>query len=218
MRKIIIFLLVACSFITVFAQTDYKQVYDRSLENQIKSSVGVNGEWNFSPGWYYNFLHRQYRSREHEDNNMIPLENMIEAAEKSFLKVHAAHEAITVVYNNEVKHWADRTSDREITDVLIDIENAKDAIRVLTSNFSNNKVPVNEAERIYDEYNRINEKYFLIGDTVRTHMDNQKRRRAYAVCLDEFNTLINVCYHVNWFCFVASKQDDFWEIIKDSSK
>jgi hypothetical protein len=218
MKKILTSLLVLCSFISAYAQTDYKQVYDKSLENQIISSVGVNSEWQFSPGWYYDFLHRQYKSRQNEDNNMIPLKNLIEAAEKSFLKVHAAHEAITVVYNNEMKHWLDRTSDREINDVLNDIENAKYAIQVLTSNFSINKVPVNEAERIYDEYNRINQKYFLIGDTVRTHMDNQKRRRTYAVCLDEFKTLINVCYHVNWFCFVASKQEDFIEIIKKDSK
>jgi len=209
MKRLIVWIIAVFAFVHMYGQTDFKQVYDESLENQINSSVGVSGEWNFSPGWYYDFLHREYKSGNYENNNIIPLGDMNEAARKSFLKVKAAHDAITIVYENEVKHWQDRNSDRELKEILNDIEEAKNAIQVLTSAFSTNKVPVNQADNIYKEYNRVNERYFLIGDTIRTHMDNQKRRRAYALCLDEFNKLINVCYHLNWYALVASKDEEF---------
>jgi len=213
MRTLIIICLSVFGLVLrLYGQNDFKQVYDRSLENQINSSVGVNGEWQFSPNWYYNFLHSRYKSGDYENNNIIPLDDMIEAATKSLMKVRSAHNSINVVYENEKKHWADRNSDRELSEVLNDIENAKYALQVLTSAFSQTKVPLDDAETIYKEYNRINDKYFLIGDTVRTHMDNQKRRRAYALCLDEFNNLINVCYNLNWNALVASKYREFEEL------
>jgi hypothetical protein len=207
-------ILIFCLFLPCFGQTDYKQVYDKSLESQINSSVGMNDEWGFSPDWYYNFLHNKYKSGEYEKNNSIPLSEMNEAAFKSLHQVGEANAAITRVYENEKKHWEDRRSNRELFQILNDIENSKYAIRVLTDEFSKHKVPAEEAQKIYDEYDRINQKYFLIGDTILTHMDNQKRRRAYSVCLDEFVKLINVCYRINNYCLVASKEEEFNAIIK----
>jgi len=205
-------LLFLCLFVYSYGQNDYKQVYDKSLENQIKSSFGANREWQFSPGWYYNFLHSQYKSGENEKNNKIILDSLNQAATVSLQNVLSAHESITVVYENEKKHFEDRTSDREIMQIINDIEDAKESIMVLTGEFTAHKVPVNEAEKVYKEYERINNKYYLIGDTILTHLDNQKKRRAYSVCLDEFVLLINVCYRINTYCLVASKVDEFDEV------
>jgi lipopolysaccharide export LptBFGC system permease protein LptF len=213
--KILLLFLLAFSFLSIgYGQSDYKQVYDKSLENQIKSSVGMNGEWQFSPEWYYNFLHNKYKDKDNIDNNKVPLDSMISNAEKSLLEVMAAHQSINVVYENEIKHWSDRTSDRELNQVMDDIENAKKAIKSLTAEFSNYDVPVNEAQKVYDEYERVNEKYLLLNDMSLAHMDNQKRRRAYELCLDEFVRLINVCYRIHYYCLVASKNEKLDEYIE----
>ena len=213
MRTLVFLIFFILSFSVCYAQNDYKQVYDESLHRQIESSVGVNDEWRFFPSWYYNFLHNRYKSRNHENNNIIQLKAMNEAAEQSLEKVKDAHKSITVVYENEKRHWEDRNSDREIAQVLQDIEDTKSRIQVLTFRFSEHKVPIPEAQKIYDEYNRINERFSLIGNIELTHLDNSKKRRAYSVCLEEYVKLMNVCYRINNYCLVASKETDLMELI-----
>ena len=194
-----------------FAQTDYKQVYDQSLEQQIKSSVGLpDAYWDFYPGWYYTFLHNKYKSGNYENNNALPLDSLNKAANISLYEVIQANEAIEVVYQNEKAHWEDRNSDREIAEVLQDIENCKRTIQKLTEKFPEYKVPAYDAQNVYDEYDRINKKTFLIG---KSHLDNSKKRRAYSLCIDEFVKLINVCYRINYYCIVASKNEEFNQLI-----
>jgi hypothetical protein len=215
MKKLTLMLCLFSLFSICYSQTDYKQVYDESLHKQIQSAGGMAGEWGFYPGWYYNFLHGRYSSRDRWDNNSVPLDSMNAAARLSLLKVMDAHESIKIVYENEKRHFEDRTSDREIAQIRADIENTKEAIQALTSEFSKHSVPLDEAQKVYDEYGRINEKYYLIGNTELTHMDNAKRRRAYTICLNEYVKLLNVCYKINNYCLVASKVNKFENIIKN---
>jgi len=211
MRKLIISALTVFISFACFAQTDYKRVYDKSLEQQIKSSFGLpDSYWDFYPGWYYSFLHSKYKSGEYENNNVIPLDSLNEAANTSLYEVTLANEAIEVVYQNEKAHWEDRNSDREIAEVLQDIENCKRTIQKLTEKFAEYKVPVYDAQNVYDEYDRINRKTFLIGES---HLDNSKKRRAYSLCINEFVALINVCYRINYYCITASKNDEFNQLI-----
>ncbi|MDR0231588.1 MAG: hypothetical protein LBI82_05655 [Dysgonamonadaceae bacterium] len=216
MKKLLAIFLLLSFYSICEAQTDYKQVYDESLHRQIESSGGMNDEWGFYPSWYYNILHNRYKSRNYENNNKIPLDSMNAAARQSLLKVTDAHESIKIVYENEKRHWEDRNSDREIAQIMTDIENAKKAIQALTNEFTNYSVPLGEAQKVYNEYGRINDKYLLIGNIEVTHMDNSKRRRAYTVCLNEYVKLINVCYRINNYCLVASMDERLEALINEN--
>jgi hypothetical protein len=193
-----------------FAQTDVRQVYDQSLERQIKSSVGAGNYWDFYPSWYYSILHSRYKSRNYENNNLIPIDSMLEQTAASLLKVIQAHLDIDIVYKQEKAHWEDRNSDRELALMLHELNSVKEAIEILTNAFPEHKVPLAMAQICYNEYERINNQERIIGSA---HLDNSKKRTGYEQCLQNYITLLNRCYKVNQYCEFVSHYDDIISII-----
>jgi hypothetical protein len=213
MRNISILMLLFSAFSGInksFAQTDVKQVYDQSLEQQIKSSVGVGGYWDFYPSWYYSILHNRYKSRNYENNNLIPIDSMLVQTAASLLKVMQAHFDIDIVYKQEKAHWEDRNSDRELALMLHELNSVKEAIGILTNAFPEHKVPFEMAQICYDEYERISNQEKIIGNA---HLDNSKKRIGYEQCLQNFIVLLNRCYKVNQYCEFVSHYDDIISVI-----
>ncbi|MDR1370498.1 MAG: DUF5045 domain-containing protein [Dysgonamonadaceae bacterium] len=206
MRRIIKLLIVIGigSPLTVSGQTSYKQVHDKALELQIRSSVGVdeNRHWKFHPEWYYNLFHKEYKSRENENNNIIQLDSIIAATMESFIKVRNARRNIEIIYEHELAHWNDRNNDWELDRLKLLIDDARESIKVLTGEFTSHNVPVGDAQKLYEELERINDKVKTIS---KAHLDNAKRRQGFETCLSEYNVLMNICYKVNNYSLVASK-------------
>jgi hypothetical protein len=181
--------------LTAHGQTSYKQVYDKALELQIRSSVGVDedGHWKFHPGWYYDIFHSSYKSRKHENNNIVQLDSIIEATRESMYKVIKAREDIEVIYQHELAHWNDRNNDRELSLVKKQLEDTRDALFDVMSEFIKYRVSVSDASKLYQELGRIDDKVNIIS---KAHLDNQKRRQGFEKCLVEYNELINICYKI----------------------
>jgi hypothetical protein len=210
MKKTGLFLAMLFSMMAVYGQSGgVKSVKDEGLEKQIKSSVGSSDYWEFSPDWYYSVMHSQYKKREDQDNNSKQLKEMLSNTAKSLLKVKEAHKQITVVYEQEMAHWNDRNNDWEYGEVEKEIKDLREAIAYQCGNFARNKVPVSEAQKLYDELDRIDERVKLLNDA---HLDNAKRRKGYETAIEEYIILLNVCYRINYYCDVAVSYDDFIEL------
>ena len=184
------------------AQTDFKQVYDKSLEKQIKSSVGKNDEWEFHPGWYYSIFHNKYKSGDNENNNKIYLDSLIDATSASLLKVLQARKDIEIIYQNELAHWNDRTNDWELTDMQRQLENARKVIGDVFAEFPTKKVPSEDRLNLFEELSRIDEKVKTLS---KAHLDNGKRKQGFEKCLEEYNRLYTVSYKLLHMSYVASK-------------
>ena len=194
--------------LTCYGQNDYKQVYDKALEYQIRSSVGEEEKdfWNFHPSWYYSIFHSSYKSGEHEKNNYIQLDSIIDSSKKSALKVINAKEDIEIIYQNELAHWNDRNNDWELTDTKKSIENIRDALYDVMSAFGAYKVEVANASKMYEELDRIDKKVITLE---KAHLDNSKRRQGYESCQEEYTALMNICYKLCNMSLVASKSEEF---------
>lgn len=186
-----------------YSQTSYKRVYDKSLERQIKSSVGVGDYWKFHPNWYYFLFHRKYKSRRYENNNKLPLDSMIKETAQSVLKVHQAHEQITVVYNQEKAKFEDRNTDREFAYIKDEIDKTRYVIKkLMTDYFPKYGVPERQSQTYYEELERIDKKIKMLKEA---HLDNSKRRKGFELCLTEYRKLLNLCYKENEISNIAVK-------------
>jgi hypothetical protein len=201
MKKFLLLLFVITPFISP-AQTDFKQVYDKSLEYQIKSSVGADEFWKFHPDWYYSIFHSKYKSGENENNNKIYLDSLTEATRESMFKVIEAKNDIEIIYQNELAHWNDRNNDWEISNVQRQLDEVRKSIGYVFEEFSNHKVSVDNAHKLYEELERIDNKKITLN---KAHLDNAKRRQGYEGCLKEYVVLLNVGYRLLNMSFVASK-------------
>ncbi|MDR2774258.1 MAG: hypothetical protein LBC19_05865 [Tannerella sp.] len=204
MNKSVTLFIISILPLAAFGQTSYKQVYDKALELQIRSSVGFdgNGHWKFHPGWYYDLFHSKYESRENEDNNVIQLDSMNEAALQSLSKVIKARQDMEVIYGHELAHWNDRNNDWELEHIKTRLDDARESIGILTGEFPKHNVSAEDALKLYRELERIDDKVKTLSNA---HLDNAKRRQGFENCLAEYNVLINVCYKINNYSLVASK-------------
>jgi len=206
-KKYLIFL--GCfMFLNSFAQTDFKQVYDKALEYQIRSSVGISEKdfWKFHPGWYYSIFHSQYKSGNNEKNNYIQLDSILNSSAKSLLKVIQAREDIEIIYQNELAHWNDRNNDWELQNILKELQFIRDALNDVMSEFGANKVSLSHATKMYEELGRIDDSVQILG---KAHLDNAKRRQGYERCQQEYIYLMNLCYKLCNYSLVNSKYDDY---------
>jgi hypothetical protein len=208
MKKLSLFILFSTLYLTCFAQTSYKQVYDKSLEYQIRSSIGESQKdfWDFHPGWYYSLFHSKYKSGKYEKNNYIQLDSIIEASAQSALKALNAKKDIEIIYQHELAHWNDRNNDWEIDTIRNELETARDALYDVMSAFGAYKVQLEHAIKVYDELDRIDKKRETLG---KAHLDNSKRRQGYEQCQEEYISLMNICYKLCNMSLVASKYEEF---------
>jgi hypothetical protein len=208
MKKFNLFIVLSALCLTNYAQTSYKQVYDKSLEYQIRSSVGASQKdfWNFHPGWYYDLFHSKYKSGEYEKNNYIQFDSIVEASAQSAVKVLNAKKDIEIIYQHELAHWNDRNNDWELDAIKKELENVRDAIYDVMSAFGTYKVQLNHAIKMYDELDRIDKKVEILG---KAHLDNSKRRQGYEKCQEEYTSLMNICYKLCNMSLVASKSEEF---------
>jgi hypothetical protein len=208
MKKFNVFMLLSFLYLVCYGQTSYKQVYDKALEYQIRSSVGVSGKdfWQFHPGWYYSMFHSRYKSGNYEKNNYIQLDSIVSSSAQSALKTLAAKEDIEVIYQHELAHWNDRNNDWELELLKKQLSNVRDALYDIMGAFGAYKVSVDHALKMYNELDRIDNKVTTLG---KAHLDNSKRRQGYEKCQQEYIELMNVCYKLCNYSLVASKYDDF---------
>jgi len=203
-RKFILILFFLLPF-AVFAQMgSVKQVENKSLENQIRSTVGVDGHWDFSPGWWYSIFHSKYKSGDYEINNKIYLDSIVNETRLSMVKIRLTRDEIQKVYQNELAHYNDRNIDNELNDIKSQLDEARKAIGNIFAGFSENSVSLDNANLLYKELERIDEKVKVLN---KAHLDNSKRRQGYEKCLTEYNALLNVSYKVLYMSYVASKYD-----------
>jgi len=205
MKKVWFIFLIISPFL-VRAQTDYKQVYDKSFEYQIKSSVGKDDFWNFHPSWYYSFFHSKYKSGDNENNNKILLDSITDATKKSMLKVMQARSDIEIIYEHELAHWNDRNNDWEMDNIQTQLDDARKAVGYVFEEFPNHYVAVNDASKFYAELERIDNKIKTLSNA---HLDNSKRRQGFEKCLEEYFILLNVSYKFLNMSLVSSKNETY---------
>jgi hypothetical protein len=202
MKKLFFIILLITPFVA-FAQTDYKQVYDKSLEYQISSSVGaIDDFWKFHPDWYYAIFHSKYKSGDYQNNNKIYLDSIVEATRESMLKVLQARNDIEIIYQHELAHWNDRNNDWESADLQSQLDDARQGIGYVFEEFPNHQVDLNDATKFYNELERIDNK---INTLKKAHLDNAKRRQGFEKCLEEYFVLLNVSFKYLNMSFVGSK-------------
>ena len=188
--KKLFYLITFALTISFVANAQIKQVYDKSQENQILSTV--YSQWKFYPEQFYESVYKKYM--EDYGNSDDWLKPLTEHAEKAKKKVIESHKEINVVYEQEVAKWNDRTNDWEYSSFDKDINKIKAKIEKQTKKFAENKVELANAQRLYDEYTRLNNK---VAITQTAHLENEKRRKQYQEVIDEYKNLLVVCYQIN---------------------
>lgn len=207
--------------ITIFAKTP--KIHDDQKEKQWRSME--NGPWEFAPGWYYYFLHKNYSGAykkwqwrgfksgyvvkfdENKSNvkRIMPVRVTAEETQRQKLsQVEKERAHIEELYKEEVAREADRAVDLTYASYKDDFNRMQDCITdglLYCLQKSDGKLKYQ-----VDELSRQNE--VLCADIAYIHktgagygLENAKRRQAYEEAKEKMGELVSRTAHL---CAVAA--------------
>lgn len=205
MRKIIICLILMLSFASVtFAQIP---TYDKDKYNEIMSLERKH--WDFSPSWYYYFLHKNYsgaylkwkwngphvRFKESKSNvkTVGPRrEKQVIAQLAKDSIVGLEQQYVDSIYREEVARSADRNVDLvypKYKDIFMDYQ--KNIARMLTYCIEKSKGKMSDAVmKMSDRNEEITSRIAYLHKTgVGYELENAKREKGYGQCLNDLDAL-----------------------------